>query len=166
MGHGYPVIAMPEPRFSLATPDDELQSLINQADHQTLAIWARDCALRVLPFFEAHFPDDPRPRQALAALQDWIDTGIFSMSVIRTSSLNAHAAAREVGEDNPARSAARAAGQAVATAHVRTHSPGAAKYAQQALFRAAPPEEPQVSIAQERDWQINRLKQLIKERQP
>ncbi|MBG0770238.1 MAG: hypothetical protein H0S82_00940 [Anaerolineaceae bacterium] len=157
---------MPKPRFSLATADDELQGLINQASHHTLAIWARDCALRVLPLFEAQFPNDVRPRQALATLQDWIDTGRFSMSVIRAASLNAHAAAREVGEDNPARSAARAAGQAVATAHVRTHSPGAAKYAQQALFRAALPGDAQLAATQEREWQFNRLKQLIKERQP
>ena len=157
---------MAKPRFSLATPDVELETLVEQASHRALAIWARDCALRVLPLFEAQFPNDSRPRQALDTLQDWIDTGQFSMSVLRNASLNAHAAARQVGEDTAAKSAARAAGQAVATAHVRTHAPGAAKYAQQALFRAALPEDAQHSVTQERDWQFNRLKQLIKERQP
>ncbi|OGB63001.1 hypothetical protein A2X44_03250 [candidate division CPR3 bacterium GWF2_35_18] len=42
------------------------------------------------------------------------------MAVIRKASLDSHAAARDVGEDNPARSSARSAGQAVATAHVKT----------------------------------------------
>ena len=37
------------------------------------------------------------------------------MAVIRNASLTAHAAAREVGEDNAVRSVARAAGQALAT---------------------------------------------------
>jgi hypothetical protein len=40
------------------------------------------------------------------------------MAAIRKASLDAHAAARDVGADTPARSAARAASQAVATAHV------------------------------------------------
>lgn len=44
------------------------------------------------------------------------------MADIRKASLNSHAAAREVGEDSPARSAARACGQAVATAHVLRHA--------------------------------------------
>ena len=157
---------MAKPKFSLAIPDVELETLVEQASHRTLAIWARDCALRVLPLFEAQFPNDSRPRQALNTLQDWIDTGQFSMSIIRNASLNAHAAAKQVGEDSVAKSAARAAGQAVATAHVRTHAPERQKYAQQALFRAALPGEAQQSVAQERDWQFAHLAQLIKERQP
>ena len=79
------------------------------------------------------------------------------MAVIRGASLASHAAAREVGEDNPARSAARAAGQAVATAHVATHSLGAALYAQQAVFRAADPADAEAAVAREREWQYRRL---------
>ncbi len=82
------------------------------------------------------------------------------MQIIRNASLNAHAAAREVGADNPARSAARAAGQAVATAHVRTHAPGAALYAQQAVHRAAKPEDALERVREERDWQYNHLIEL------
>ena len=50
------------------------------------------------------------------------------MAVIRKASFDAYAAAREVGEDNPARSAR----QAVATAHVPRRAYGPAIYAQQA----------------------------------
>ena len=157
---------MTQPKFSLATPDEALQELVGQANHVTLAIWARDCALRVLPMYESQFPNNPHPRHALDTLQDWIDTGQFSMSVIRSASLNAHAAARQVNDDTPAQSAARAAGQAVATAHVRTHALGAAKYAEQAAFRAALPEDARQAAAQERDWQFDHLKQLITKRQP
>lgn len=137
-----------------------MAELVKSTDHRTLAIWAIDCVERVMPFFEEKFPDDPRPRDAIKTLQAWIDTGVFSMPVIRGASLTAHAAARDVGEDSPARSAARAAGQAVATAHVRTHAPGAALYARQAVFRAADPSDAEAAVARERDWQVRHLSAL------
>ena len=115
--------------------------LVKKTDHKTLAIWAIDCAERVLPYFENKYPEDHRPRQAIEELMAWINTGVFKMVVIRKASLASHATAREVGEDNAARSAARAAGQAVATAHVPRHSYGAAVYAQQAIYRATNPSE-------------------------
>jgi len=99
---------MKKPKFSLRQEHEALLELVQQTDHKTLAVWAIDCAERALPCFEAQFPDDPRPRQALATLQTWIATGVFKMSVIRGASLAAHAAARDVGDDTPARSAARA----------------------------------------------------------
>ena len=68
-----------------------------------MARWAIDCAKRVLPYFEENFPDDIRPREALLTLEKWIETGIFEMSVIRGASLGSHSAARDVGEDAPAR---------------------------------------------------------------
>ncbi|HOW97453.1 MAG TPA: hypothetical protein P5567_02495 [Kiritimatiellia bacterium] len=148
-------------RFSLTRRDAELFRLARRADHRTLAIWARDCAKRVMPYFESARPADPRPRQALEALQAWIDTGQFKMAVIRKASLSSHAAARAVGEDNAARSAARAAGQAVATAHVQTHAPGAALYAQQARHRAADPAEADAAAASERDWQLAHLRKRM-----
>jgi hypothetical protein len=83
--------------------------------------------------------------------------------VIRKASLDAHTAAREVGEDNPARSAARAAGQAVATAHVRTHAPGAALYALQAIHRATGAWEADAALTREREWQYQRLLELGEE---
>src|SRR3984893_14979871 len=120
---------MEKSKFSLATYKDPATiELVSKFDHKTLAVWAIDCAERVMPYFEEKYPEDHRPRQAIEALQAWIDTGVFKMAVIRKASLTSHAAAREIGEDNAARSAARAAGQAVATAHVRTHSMGAAVY--------------------------------------
>jgi hypothetical protein len=82
------------------------------------------------------------------------------MAVIRKASLASHAAAREVGEDSPARSAARAAGQAVATAHVPTHSIGGSIYALQAIHRAANPADADAAVAKERDWQYQHLLEL------
>jgi hypothetical protein len=112
-----------------------------------------------MPYFEEKYPGDRRPREAIEALQAWIDTGVFRMAVIRKASLASHAAAREVGEDDAARSAARAAGQAVATAHVPTHSIGAAIYALQAIHRATG-SDADAAVARERDWQYRRLLEL------
>ena len=153
---------MAKSRFSLARKDAAMQELTEKTDHKMLAVWARDCAERVLPYFEENYPDDPRPRKAIETLQTWIDTGVFKMAVIRKASLDAHAAARDVGADNPARSAARAAGQAVATAHVRTHCMGPAIYAQQAIHRATDPDDADAAVARERDWQYQHLLDLSK----
>lgn len=147
-------------KFSLVRHDEAMEDLVKETDQKTLAVWAIDCAERVMPFFEENFPEDPRPRNAISALRAWIDTGVFRMADIRRASLASHAAAREAGEDTAARSAARAAGQAVATAHVKTHSPGAALYAQQAVFRASDPAGTEAAVARERDWQYLHLLRL------
>jgi len=153
-------LAMGKSTFSIAHKDEEMRALINDTDHTTLAVWAIDCAERVLPYFEEKYPADHRPRHALETLQAWIDTGVFTMAGIRKASLDAHAAARDVGADTAARSAARAAGQAVATAHVPSHAYGPAVYAQQAIYRATNPAEADAAVARERDWQYTRLLQL------
>ena len=151
---------MGKSRFSIAHKDEEMLELIKDTDHKTLAVWAIDCAERVLPYFEEKYPEDHRPRQAIEALQAWINTGVFRMAVIRKASLTSHAAAREVGEDNAARSAAHAAGQAVATAHVPTHSIGAAIYALQAIQRVTDASEADTAVGKERDWQYEHLLEL------
>ncbi len=148
---------MKQKKFSIAHKDEEMLTLMSTTDHKILAIWAIDCAERVMQSFEEKYPEDKRPRTAIVTLQAWILTGIFKMAVIRKASLDSHAAAREVGEDSPARSAARAAGQAVATAHVRTHAYGPAIYAQQAIHRASDPEDADAAVAKEREWQYNHL---------
>lgn len=140
----------------LARNDQEMNALVEQTDKKTLALWAIDCAARVLPYFETQFPHDPRPRRALETLRKWIDTGVFSMAVVRKASLDAHRAAKDVGEDTPARSAAHACGQAVATAHVSTHSMGPAIYGQQAVYRAAVSDRENAAV-RERDWQVQHL---------
>ena len=148
---------MERPKFSITHKDESMVELVRKTDHKTLAIWAIDCAERVMPYFEEKYPQDHRPRQALETLQTWIDTGVFQMAVIRKASLDAHAAAREVGEDSPARSAARAAGQAVATAHVPRHAYGPAIYAQQAIYRATNSMD---AVESERNWQYQHLPDL------
>ena len=147
-------------KFSITHKDSEMLELINNMHHKVLAIWAKDCAERVMPYFNKKYPEDHRPELAIETLQAWIDTGEFKMEVIRKASLDSHAAAREVGEDSAARSAARAAGQAVATAHVPRHSYGSAIYAQQAVYRATDSSEASSATIKEREWQYQHLLKL------
>ncbi|MBK8029139.1 MAG: hypothetical protein IPK17_06415 [Chloroflexi bacterium] len=151
---------MKKSKFSLVPHKAYFLELVEHTDQKILAAWAIECAERVLPYFEQHDPQDRRPQIALETLQTWIDTGVFKMAVIRSASLGSHAAAREVGEDNPARSAARAAGQAVATAHVPVHAIGAAIYALQAVYRAVTEADADAAVMRERDWQYQRLVEL------
>lgn len=154
---------MKKSRFSLTQyKDATIVDIVRKTDHKILAIWAIDCTERVLPYFEQKYPEDHRPRNAIVTLQTWINTGTFKMSVIRQASLASHAAARDVGENNAARSAAHAAGQAVATAHVPAHSIGAAIYALQAIHRATSSSESEAAVAEEREWQYRHLLNLIK----
>jgi hypothetical protein len=135
----------------------------NVNDHKNLALWAADCAEHVLPYFEEKYPEDSRPREAIRTLHEWVNTGKFSMTIIRGASLAAHAAAREVNKvDDAALYAARAAGQAVATAHVPTHALGAALYVIKAVA-AANRTEVKVAIDSEREWQFNHLPENLHE---
>lgn len=128
----------------------------SRTDQWIMATWALDCAERVLPLFEAAAPGDRRPRDAIEAGRAWVDTGDFSMPVIRTASLGAHDAARTVEHIEAARLAARAAGQAVATAHVAQHAYGGAYYALRAVA-AAHDDDQARRVQAELAWQASRL---------
>ena len=133
---------------------EELEKLVGECDKKILAMWAYDVSCRILQQNKKELPKDKRPLIALQTLQDWISTGEFHMLVIRKASLNAHAAAREVGKDSPARFAARACGQAVATAHVKTHALGPVYYSIKALEGNGATDE---QISKEREWQYQHL---------
>ncbi|PKL56849.1 MAG: hypothetical protein CVV35_02960 [Methanomicrobiales archaeon HGW-Methanomicrobiales-6] len=128
----------------------------SRQDQTTMAAWAADCAGRVLPLFEKAYPEDDRPRRAIETARTWVRTGIFRMAEIRGASLAAHAAARDAKENDTACFAARAAGQAVATAHVPQHAYGGAYYALKAVA-AADPANAVVNVTRERAWQAERL---------
>src|SRR5260370_9973586 len=151
---------MGKPKLIRIDVEQQVTELVGKADHKTLAIWACDCAERVLPYFERRYPADDRPRRALEAGRAWARTGVFRMAAIRKASLGAHAAARAVEGDNAARSAARAAGQAVATAPLPTPPVGPAIYAATAIRDAADATDADTAVAQERDWQYHHLLEL------
>ena len=101
-----------------------------------LAPWAAGCAERTLPLFEAEAPHDPRPRAAIEGARAFA-RGELRIGPARALSVAAHAAARDV-RDPAANAAARAAGHAVATAHMAAHARGAPDYAAIASSLASP----------------------------
>jgi hypothetical protein len=131
-------------------------------DQRLMAAWAADCAERVLPLFEKAFPNDARPRKAIEECRTWLRTGVFKMAVIRGASLAAHAAARQAEANSAACFAARAAGQAVATAHVPQHAFGAIFYALKAVA-AAGSAQAGTDVAGEWDWELQRVSDHLRE---
>ncbi|PIQ24066.1 hypothetical protein COW36_05975 [bacterium (Candidatus Blackallbacteria) CG17_big_fil_post_rev_8_21_14_2_50_48_46] len=97
-------------------------------------------------------PCDARIETALLTLQAWVQ-GTQGVSEARKASVAAHAAAREALEAKD-KWIARAAGHAVATAHMADHAPGAAYYALKALQVL---NLDQASIQAEFDWQKSQL---------
>jgi hypothetical protein len=146
--------------IAVTSLDEPIEELVRKTDHTIVAIWAADCAERVLPYFEEKYPEDTRPRNAIEAIREWARSGVFRMADVRRTALAAHAAAREVPEYDPARSAARAAGQAMATAHVPAHAIAAARYAATAVRDAADTPGAEHATIQEREWQYQHLLRL------
>lgn len=128
---------------------------IEEEQLKGLAIWAADCAERVLSLFEQGRPDDPRPRKAIESARAWA-RGDIPVSAARGASSASNAAAREA-EEGPARDAARAAGHAAASAHSIGHTVQAAAYALRAIAGSVSAE----AATAEEDWQFERVpKQL------
>jgi hypothetical protein len=131
--------------------------------HHLLALWAAECAERVLTFFEGARPDDGRPRRAIEAARAWA-RGEIKMMDARDFAGAAQEAAREVkGISEAARLAALSAGQAAAVAHVAAHELGAAAYAIRAAMESVPKPEREAARLAERDWQRGRLPEPIRE---
>ena len=101
--------------------------------------WAADCAERALSVYEMHPDSDTRPRAAIEGIRGFASGGKRTAR-LRSLALEAHAAARAVG-DPAAAAAARAAGAAAASAythpladvHQTKHIVGSAAYAALAL---------------------------------
>jgi hypothetical protein len=101
--------------------------------------WAADCAERALAVYETHADSDSRPRAAIEGIRGFTAGGKRAAR-LRILAVEAHAAAREIG-DGAAAAAARAAGAAAASAythpladvHQTKHIVGSAAYAALAL---------------------------------
>ncbi|MDR2943907.1 MAG: hypothetical protein LBU81_02290 [Methanosarcinales archaeon] len=150
-----------------------IEQILNELDQKTAALWALDCAERVLFYFNDLFPEDPRPADAIAAGLSWV-RGEADADVVLKSSVAAHNAAREVvdvafsltgfdpltegvGAEAAACTAARAAGQAAAAARSAGHAPHAATYALKAVSYGEGTDE---AVKKERKWQYQRLLEI------
>ncbi|QIK71577.1 hypothetical protein G7070_03920 [Propioniciclava coleopterorum] len=104
---------------------------LDDGDRRVLALWAADCAARVLPLFEAEAPDDPRVRDAIARTRAY---GQGTSSAAAEIGLRMVAVKAAAAATSPAgAAAARSAAQASAVAHMGAHALGAAAYAVKAV---------------------------------
>ena len=122
-------------------------------DHRLIVCWAADCAERVLPLFEAE-GDDRRPREAIEIARAWVK-GEVPTGAAQKAAYAAHAAAREA-KSPVAQSAARAAGQAVATAHFADHSLVASNYALKTILFSGQ------SVKDEYSWQTFMIPEAVR----
>jgi hypothetical protein len=145
-----------DPRFITVRRGGTLQD----DDHRLLAMWAAECAERVLHHFERARPGDDRPRRAIDLGRAWAG-GEITWAVARTAAGHANAAARDL--IGAARHAAYAAGQAAAVGHVAAHELGAAAYAVRAARAAAGEENSDAAGRLECQWQRAQLPKEIRE---
>lgn len=109
---------------------------MTEGQRRTVAVWAADCADRVLPLFEAEAPGDDRPRDAIARSRAFARGELSAAGEIRRRFVAGRAAGSAA---TPAgRAAARAAAQAAGVAHMGAHALGAAAYAAVAVGLAHP----------------------------
>ncbi len=112
-----------------------LMRLLETQSRETIAGWCLPYAqAEILPLYEAEYPGDPRPANALSAARRWFEGSAPFREVKHTILNDCHAAAREA-EGNPvAQAAARACGQAAACYHTPAHALGFAGYAAAAIL--------------------------------
>lgn len=105
-----------------------LMKLIETQSKATLAVWAVDYAERgILPLWSKHYPNDPRPQNALNAAREWL-SGTIKLPQAKSTILECHAAARDADGNPVAQAAARAIGQCASTIHSARHCIGLAFY--------------------------------------
>jgi hypothetical protein len=126
---------------------------LSEADRRIVAVWAADCAERVLGLFEAEAPGDSGPRDAIARTRAFARGELGVAGEIRRRFVGG-AGAREVSAP-AAVAAARAAGQAASIPHMGAHALGAAAYAAKAAGLAAP--DRPGAVSEEICWQLGRM---------
>src|SRR3569832_1161923 len=98
------------PRVAWKNPRVASPQTLSEAERRLVAVWAADCAERVLPLFEAEAPDDDSPRDAIARTCAYARGELDTAGQIRRRFV-AGRGARDVSAT--ATAAARAPGQAV-----------------------------------------------------
>lgn len=149
---------MTKAQFTDTDTKEEIEILLGQMEHHLAITWARQCAEHVLENFEQLHPQDKRPRKAVEACDAWI-AGKLNVREARQAAFATHAAAR-ASENEAAIAAARAAGQAISTAHLFGHAIHASTYAVKSVAFASGNDHQ--AIADERNWQRDRLIELKK----
>jgi hypothetical protein len=126
---------------------------LSEADRRLVAMWAADCAERVLALFEAEAPSDDRPRDAIARARAFGRGELDAAGEIRRRFVAGRAA--QAVSSPAAVAAARAAAQASGVAHMGAHALGAAAYAAKAVGLVAP--DRPTAVSEEIAWQLEHM---------
>ncbi|WP_192576660.1 putative immunity protein [Microbacterium algeriense] len=126
---------------------------MTEAERRIVAVWAADCAARVLPVFEAEAPDDGRARDAIDRARAFARGDLTAAEEIRRRFVAGRAARNATSPAGVA--AARSAAQAAGVAHMGAHALGAAAYAAKAV-ELAHPHDPRAR-GDEVEWQLAAL---------
>lgn len=126
---------------------------LSEADRRLVALWAADCAERVLPLFESEAPHDARVRDGIARARAFARGELDAAGEIRQRFVAGRAAGSATSQ--AAIAAARAAGQASGVAHMGAHALGAAAYAAKAAALASP--DPEAARRNEVRWQLEHM---------
>lgn len=130
---------------------------LSEADRRTVALWAADCAERVLSLFETEAPTDGRPADAIARTRAFARGEVDAAGQIRRRFVAGRAAGAVVGP--AAVAAARSAAQASGVAHMGAHALGAAAYAAKAA-RLASGEDSAIDV--EISWQLDHMTEPVR----
>ena len=76
----------------------DLCQLIAQANRRALILWALELAEETARKLAGKYPEDPRPREAIAASRAWA-SGEIKMPIAKQAILNCHAMAKEKSTD-------------------------------------------------------------------
>ena len=106
---------------------DNLRHLIGQANRRALILWALELAEETARELAVKFPEDLRPREAIAAARAWA-SGEIKMPIAKQAILDCHTMAKELTD--PADIArCHAVGQACSVVHTAGHALGYPIYA-------------------------------------
>lgn len=133
----------------------EIDEIYEQTNQINLAKWAIKCAKHVLPFTESEKIDMTPINNGFKINKLW-QQGNVSVHEVRQAGFKIHEVARQC-KSEIAKNAIRTIGQAVGVMHMREHTMVCSDYAIKTIQLAFP--EKIDKITQERQWQLNELKQ-------
>ncbi|MDO9186377.1 MAG: hypothetical protein Q7W13_10235 [Bacteroidia bacterium] len=136
----------------------EIDDLYEQTGKVDLAKWAIKCAKHILPFSDTEKHDKTSIENGFKINELW-QLGNASVHEVRQAGFKIHEVARQC-KSEIAKNAIRTAGQAVGVGHMREHAMVCSDYAIKTIQLAFPDNIDK--ITEERQWQLNELKQILK----